>query len=81
MQGVSDKPDLSAAPPFGLTDLLAAIPDECWEKDATKSFAYLIKDVAIVLGLAAGAHALNQWCDSFSSKGARRFVGLAVALQ
>lgn len=59
---MSGKPDLSAAPPFGLTDLRAAIPDECWEKDSKKSFAYLIKDVAIVLGLAVGAYALNQWC-------------------
>jgi fatty acid desaturase len=53
--------DLSAAPPFELKDLRAAIPDHCWEKDASKSFSYLVKDVAIVLGLAAGAMAVNSW--------------------
>ena len=64
VQDIAGKPNLSAAPPFGLTDLRAAIPDECWEKNTLKSFSYLIKDVAIVLGLAAAAYSLNTWCAS-----------------
>lgn len=52
--------DLSAAPPFTLADIRAAIPDHCWERNAVKSMGYLIRDVAIVLGLAAGAFALNN---------------------
>lgn len=54
--------DLSAAPPFSLADLRNAIPEHCWEKNTARSFAYLVKDVAIVLGLAAGAYAANSWC-------------------
>lgn len=53
--------DLSAAPPFSLSDIREAIPKQCWEKSAWKSMAYLAGDVAIVAGLAAGAYALNQW--------------------
>lgn len=61
--------DLSAAPPFTLKDLRAAIPDECWKKDTAKSVSYLVKDVAIVLGLAAGAFAVDSWCvDSFHGR-------------
>jgi hypothetical protein len=52
--------DLSAAPPFGLSDIREAIPKQCWEKNSFKSMAYLAADVAIVGGLAAGAFALNQ---------------------
>jgi fatty acid desaturase len=52
--------DLSAAPPFGLSDIREAIPKQCWEKNGFKSMAYLAADVAIVTGLAAGAFALNQ---------------------
>ncbi len=54
--------DLSGAPPFGLADIRAAIPDHCWERNAVKSFAYLARDVAIVMGLAAGAFAINTAC-------------------
>ena len=61
---MQDAPDLSAPPPFTLSDLRAAIPDECWEKDGLRSTAYLIKDVAIVLGLAAVALSIDSWCDS-----------------
>uniref|UniRef100_A0A383VUL9 Fatty acid desaturase domain-containing protein n=1 Tax=Tetradesmus obliquus TaxID=3088 RepID=A0A383VUL9_TETOB len=53
--------DLSAPPPFGLSDIREAIPKQCWEKNGFKSMAYLAADVAIVTGLAAGAFALNQW--------------------
>jgi omega-3 fatty acid desaturase (delta-15 desaturase) len=53
--------DLSSAPPFGLADIRAAIPDHCWERNAWKSAAYLVRDVAFVFGLAAGAYTLNTW--------------------
>eukprot|EP00882_Tetradesmus_deserticola_P004762 GHRQ01005018.1.p1 GENE.GHRQ01005018.1~~GHRQ01005018.1.p1 ORF type:complete len:436 (+),score=149.88 GHRQ01005018.1:49-1308(+) len=53
--------DLSAPPPFGLSDIREAIPKQCWQKNGLKSMAYLAADVAIVAGLAAGAFALNQW--------------------
>lgn len=46
---------LAAPPPFTLADIKAAIPDECFEKNAVKSFAYLAWDVAVVFGLAAAA--------------------------
>ena len=54
---------LSAAPPFSLQDVKNAIPAQCLKKDTWRSMSYLIKDVAIVFGLAAGAQALNQWYD------------------
>lgn len=53
--------DASAAPPFGLTDLREAIPKHLWEKNAWKSVSYVLRDVAIVFGLAAGAAYLNNW--------------------
>ena len=53
--------DLSAAPPFTLSDIRNAIPAHCWERNAAKSFAYLARDVAIVMGLAATAAAINSW--------------------
>jgi hypothetical protein len=54
--------DLSAAPPFSLSDVRDAIPSHCFERSAAKSFAYLAFDVAIVAGLAAAAYAANSWC-------------------
>ncbi|KAH7286701.1 hypothetical protein KP509_32G018800 [Ceratopteris richardii] len=48
-------------PPFTLADIRAAIPKHCWVKDPWKSFSYVVRDVAIVLGLAAGAAYLNNW--------------------
>ena len=53
--------DLSAPPPFSLTDLRNAIPAHCWEKNTLRSFAHLALDVAIVTGLAAAAYSLNSW--------------------
>jgi hypothetical protein len=53
--------DLSAAPPFGLADIRAAIPDHCWERDTLRSVSYLVRDVALVFGLAAAAYTLNTW--------------------
>lgn len=54
--------NLSDAPPFTLSDLRSAIPAECWEKNTLKSISYLVKDLAIVAGLAAAAFTLNTWC-------------------
>ena len=56
-----DSPDLSQAPPFTLADLKQAIPKHCWQKDTAKSVSYLVKDVAIVAGLAAAAYSVNAW--------------------
>eukprot|EP00775_Hariotina_reticulata_P013647 gene13647-13770_t len=53
--------DLSAAPPFNLSDIRNAIPAHCWEKNSGRSMSFLALDVAIVAGLAAGAYALNAW--------------------
>ncbi len=53
--------DLSAPPPFTLADIRNAVPKHCWEKDTARSVFHLVKDVSIVLGLAAGASALDQW--------------------
>ena len=52
---------LAEAPPFTLADIKQAIPEHCLKKDTWRSMSYLVKDVAIVLGLAVGAHSLNQW--------------------
>jgi hypothetical protein len=52
--------DLSAEPPFNLSDIRAAIPAHCFERSPVKSMAYLAADVAIVLGLAVGAYTLNN---------------------
>jgi len=53
--------DLSAAPPFGLSDIRKAIPDRCFEKNTFKSFAYLAWDVLVVAALASGAFLADQW--------------------
>ena len=54
--------DMSDMPPFTLSDIRNAIPDHCWERNAAKSMSYLVRDVAIVAGLAAAAYAINSWC-------------------
>ncbi|CAI9761872.1 unnamed protein product [Fraxinus pennsylvanica] len=53
--------DYGAPPPFKLADIRAAIPKHCWVKDPWRSMSYVVRDVAIVLGLAAGAAYLNNW--------------------
>uniref|UniRef100_A0A0C9S6X8 TSA: Wollemia nobilis Ref_Wollemi_Transcript_10281_2009 transcribed RNA sequence n=1 Tax=Wollemia nobilis TaxID=56998 RepID=A0A0C9S6X8_9CONI len=53
--------DPSARPPFSLADIRAAIPKHCWVKDTWKAMSYVVRDVAIVFGLAAGAVYLNNW--------------------
>nr|AGF90969.1 omega-3 fatty acid desaturase [Chlamydomonas sp. ICE-L] len=53
--------DLSAPPPFSLADIRNAIPANCWQKDTLRSVGHLIKDVAIVAGLAVAAFTINAW--------------------
>ncbi|KAK1270126.1 hypothetical protein QJS04_geneDACA006104 [Acorus gramineus] len=53
--------DPGAPPPFGLAEIRAAIPKHCWAKDPWRSMSYVFRDVAIVVGLAAGAAYLNNW--------------------
>jgi len=53
--------DRSLPPPFSLKDLRKAIPKHCFKKDTKRSFAYLFRDVAIVVGLAWGALWANHW--------------------
>ena len=60
--GFQETPDLSQKPPFTLNDLKRAIPRHCWQKNTAKSVSYLVKDVAIVAGLAVAAYSANTWC-------------------
>ena len=53
--------DPGAPPPFNLADIRAAIPKHCWVKNPWKSMSYVVRDVAIVFALAAGAAYLNSW--------------------
>jgi omega-3 fatty acid desaturase (delta-15 desaturase) len=57
----NDEFDPGMPPPFGLSEIRAAIPKHCWVKDPWKSMSYVIRDVAIVFGLAAVAAYLNNW--------------------
>ncbi|KAL9252034.1 Omega-3 fatty acid desaturase, chloroplastic-like protein [Drosera capensis] len=53
--------DPGAAPPFKLADVRAAIPKHCWVKDPWRSMSYVVRDVAVVFGLAAAAVSVNHW--------------------
>lgn len=53
--------DPGAPPPFGLAEIRAAIPKHCWVKDPWRSAGYVVRDVAVVLGLAAAAAHLDSW--------------------
>jgi acyl-lipid omega-3 desaturase len=53
--------DPGAPPPFGLADIRAAIPRHCWVKDPWRSMTYVLRDVVVVLGLAAAAARLDSW--------------------
>ncbi|KAJ4753926.1 Omega-3 fatty acid desaturase [Rhynchospora pubera] len=57
----NDDFDPGMPPPFTLADIRAAIPKHCWVKDPWKSMSYVVRDVAIVFGLAAVAAHLNNW--------------------
>ncbi|XP_030540372.1 omega-3 fatty acid desaturase, chloroplastic-like [Rhodamnia argentea] len=64
INGLSEVPgrfDPSAPPPFKLADIRAAIPKHCWVKDPWRSMSYVVRDVAVVLGLAAVAAYFNNW--------------------
>ena len=52
---------LAERPPFTLADIKNAIPAHCWKKNAWRSMAFLARDVAVVVGMAAAAHAINTW--------------------
>ena len=53
--------NLWAPPPFGLAEIRAAIPKHCWVKDPWRSMSYVLRDVVVVLGLAAAAARLDSW--------------------
>lgn len=53
--------DLGTPPSFKLADIRAAIPKHCWVKDPWKSMSYVVRDVAVVFGLAAAAVYVNNW--------------------
>nr|AAA86690.1 delta-15 lineoyl desaturase [Limnanthes douglasii] len=53
--------DPGSPPPFKLADIRAAIPKHCWVKNQWRSMSYVVRDVVIVLGLAAAAVAANSW--------------------
>lgn len=53
--------DSAMPPPFGLAEIRAAIPKHCWVKDPWRSVSYVVRDVAIVFGLAAAAAHINSW--------------------
>jgi acyl-lipid omega-3 desaturase len=53
--------DPGAPPPFGLAEIRAVIPKHCWVKDPWRSMSYVLRDVVIVLGLAAAAARLDSW--------------------
>jgi len=59
--GIPEEFDPAAQPPFKLADIRAAIPKHCWVKDPWKSMSYVVRDVAIVFGLAAVAAHFNNW--------------------
>ncbi|KAK1650986.1 hypothetical protein QYE76_068791 [Lolium multiflorum] len=50
-----------APPPFGLAEIRAAIPKHCWVKDPWRSMGYVLRDVLVVLGLAAAAARVDSW--------------------
>ncbi|CAD6203207.1 unnamed protein product [Miscanthus lutarioriparius] len=53
--------DPGAPPPFGLAEIRAAIPKHCWVRDPWRSMSYVLRDVVVVLGLAAAAARLDSW--------------------
>ncbi|KAL6960272.1 Omega-3 fatty acid desaturase, chloroplastic [Sarracenia purpurea var. burkii] len=53
--------DPSAPPPFRIAEIRAAIPSHCWVKDPWRSLSYVVRDVAVVFGLAAAAIYFDSW--------------------
>lgn len=56
-----DSFDPGSPPPFGLAEIRAAIPKHCWVKDPWRSMSYVVRDVAVVAGLAVAAAYINSW--------------------
>lgn len=48
-------------PPFSIGEIRAAIPKHCWVRSPRRSMAYVARDVATVVGLAAAAVHLDSW--------------------
>lgn len=61
VEGDGELFDPSSPPPFNLADIRAAIPKHCWVKDPWRSMSYVVRDVAVVFGLAAVAAYFNNW--------------------
>ncbi|CAI9757938.1 unnamed protein product [Fraxinus pennsylvanica] len=53
--------DPSEPPPFKIGDIRAAIPEHCWVKDPWRSCSYVVRDIAVALGLVAMALYFNSW--------------------
>ncbi|CAN0912996.1 Omega-3 fatty acid desaturase, chloroplastic, partial [Linum grandiflorum] len=53
--------DPSAAPPFKIADIRAAIPPHCWVKSPWRSLSYVLRDLLVILSLAAAAAKLDSW--------------------
>ncbi|KAA8534064.1 hypothetical protein F0562_031743 [Nyssa sinensis] len=63
LNGVEDGGEFNpgAPPPFRLAEIRAAIPKHCWVKNPWRSMSYVVRDVAVVFGLAAAAAYFNNW--------------------
>ncbi|KAF0934760.1 hypothetical protein E2562_028618 [Oryza meyeriana var. granulata] len=59
--GDGDAFDPGTPTPFGLAEIRAAIPKHCWVKDPWRSMSYVLRDVVVVLGLAAAAARIDSW--------------------
>ncbi|KAE8674863.1 Omega-3 fatty acid desaturase [Hibiscus syriacus] len=53
--------DPSAAPPFRIADIRAAIPKHCWVKNPWRSMSYVLRDVIVVFSLLAAAAYFDTW--------------------
>ncbi|KAF9665613.1 hypothetical protein SADUNF_Sadunf16G0141300 [Salix dunnii] len=53
--------DPSAPPPFKIAEIRAAIPKHCWVKNPWRSLGYVLRDVTVVLALAAAVLYLDSW--------------------
>lgn len=53
--------DPGKPPPFRLSDIRAAIPKRCWEKNPWRSLSYVVRDVSVAIALAATASFFNSW--------------------
>lgn len=60
-EGEAEFFDPGTPPPFKLSDIRDAIPKHCWVKDPWRSMGYVVRDVAVMFGLAAAAAYLNSW--------------------